>query len=336
MKKTLSLFLAALMVFTSLFAMGLNSFAADNSISVVMDKSSYKVGEIATAKVVITANKISGLGLVLRYDPDVYRLESVKGSDKGLDDLDSHQNGAVKFNWVSGGDTDFENEVIFTVKFKVLSTVPTDLILEFFGDKVLGPNNEDLSSSFALHHKTIFPDALYEAWYYPAVKSVAQKGYITGYSDGSFGPVNNIQRQDFVVILARIAGADLSAYEGKNGGFSDVPRNAYYSAAVAWARAEGIVNGYSSDYFGVGTPISREQICIIFCRYLNGEVSGNVDTIIARYPDGGNTSPWAKTSVAWAAENNIIGGAGYLNSTGNATRAEMAQMLENMSKNNIL
>ena len=37
MKKTLSLFLAALMVFTSLFAMGLNSFAADNSISVVMD-----------------------------------------------------------------------------------------------------------------------------------------------------------------------------------------------------------------------------------------------------------------------------------------------------------
>ncbi|MDD7344242.1 MAG: cohesin domain-containing protein, partial [Ruminococcus sp.] len=173
MKKTLSLFLAALMVFTSLFAMGLNSFAADNSISVVMDKSSYKVGEIATAKVVINANKISGLGLVLRYDPDVYRLESVEG----LDVLDSNQNGAVKFTWASGGDTNFENKVIFTVKFKVLSTVPTDLILEFFGDKVLGPNDVDLSSSFALHHKTIFPDALYETWYYPAVKSVAQKGY---------------------------------------------------------------------------------------------------------------------------------------------------------------
>ena len=226
--------------------------------------------------------------------------------------------------------------MIFTVKFKVLSAVPTDLILEFFSDNVLGPNNEDLSPLFALHHKTIFPDTSYEAWYYPAVKSVAQKGYITGYSDGSFGPVNNIQRQDFVVILARIAGADLSAYEGKDSGFSDVQKNAYYSAAVAWARAEGIVNGYSSDYFGVGTPISREQICIIFCRYLNGEVSGNVDTILARYPDGGNTSPWAKTSVAWAVENGIVGGAEYLNPTGNAGRAEMAQMLENMSKKGIL
>lgn len=332
MKKTLSLFLAALMVFTSLFAMGLNSFAADNSISVVMDKSSYKVGEIATAEVVINANKISGLGIRLKYDADVYQVVSTSA----IDIVDYSKPGMVNFTWVSGGDTDFENKVIFTVKFKVLSTVPTDLILEFFNDKVLGSNDEDLSSLFALHHKTIFPDTSYEAWYYPAVKSVAQKGYITGYSDGSFGPVNNIQRQDFVVILARIAGADLSAYEGKDSSFSDVKRNAYYSAAVAWARAKGIVNGYSSDYFGVGTPISREQICIIFCRYLNGEASGNVDTILARYPDGGNTSPWAKASVAWAVENGIVGGAEYLNPTGNAGRAEMAQMLENMSKKNIL
>ena len=333
MKKTLSLFLAALMVFTSLFAMGLNSFAADNSISVVMDKSSYKVGEIATAKVVINANKISGLGIRLKYDADVYQVVSASS----INTVDYSKPGMVNFTWASGRDTDFENdEVIFTVKFKVLSTVPTDLILEFFSDNVLGPNNEDLSPLFALHHKTIFPDASYDAWYYPAVKSVAQKGYITGYSDGSFGPVNNIQRQDFVVILARIAGANLSAYEGKDSGFSDVQKTAYYSAAVAWARAEGIVNGYSSDYFGVGTPISREQICIIFCRYLDGEVSGNVDTILARYPDGGNTSPWAKTSVAWAVENGIVGGAEYLNPTGNAGRAEMAQMLENMSKKGIL
>ena len=65
-------------------------------------------------------------------------------------------------------------------------------------------------------------------------------------------------------------------------------------------------------------------------------MSGNVDTILARYPDGGNTSPWAKTSVAWAVENGIVGGAEHLNPTGNAGRAEMAQMLENMSKKGIL
>ncbi|MCI6387891.1 MAG: leucine-rich repeat protein, partial [Ruminococcus sp.] len=113
----------------------------------------------------------------------------------------------------------------------------------------------------------LFPDVPYGVWYTDAVKYNLERGYITGYSNGTFGPANNIQRQDFALILARIAGADLSAYEGQNGGFSDVPSNAYYSAAVAWAKDRGIVTGYSADNFGVGTYISREQICLILSRY---------------------------------------------------------------------
>ena len=181
-----------------------------------------------------------------------------------------------------------------------------------------------------------FPDVASGDWYYNAVRFNVEKGYVTGYSNGTFGPANNIQRQDFVLILARIAGADLSAYEGKNGGFSDVPTNAYYSAAVAWAKDKGIVTGYSADNFGVGTYISREQISLILCRYLNGSASGDVDTILNAYSDGGNTSPWAKAGVAWAVENGIIGNSDYLNPNGNAGRAEVAQIIYNMSSKGML
>ena len=181
-----------------------------------------------------------------------------------------------------------------------------------------------------------FPDVTDGDWYYDAVKYNFERGYITGYSNGTFGPSNNIQRQDFVLILARIAGADLSAYEGQNGGFSDVPTNAYYSAAVAWAKDRGIVTGYSADNFGVGTYITREQISLILCRYLGGEASGDVDAIINAYPDGGNTSPWAKAGVAWAVENGIIGNSDYLNPNGNAGRAEVAQIIYNMSNKGML
>ena len=181
-----------------------------------------------------------------------------------------------------------------------------------------------------------FPDVASGDWYYNAVKFNAEKGYVTGYSNGTFGPSNNIQRQDFVLILARIAGADLSAYEGQNGGFSDVPTNAYYSAAVAWAKDKGIVTGYSADNFGVGTYITREQISLILCRYLGGEASGDVDTILNAYSDGGNTSPWAKAGVAWAVENGIIGNSDYLNPNGNAGRAEVAQIIYNMSNKGML
>ncbi|MBS7390438.1 MAG: leucine-rich repeat protein, partial [Oscillospiraceae bacterium] len=181
-----------------------------------------------------------------------------------------------------------------------------------------------------------FPDVSREDWYYSAAKYCLRNEYIKGYEDGRFGPANTIQRQDFVLILARIAGADLSAYEGQNGGFSDVQAGSYYASAVAWAKDTGVVNGFSADNFGVGTYISREQICIMLCRYLNGSVLGNADTILNAYPDGGNTSPWAKESVAWAVENGIIGNSYYLNPTGNAGRAEVAQIIYNMSNNGML
>ena len=182
----------------------------------------------------------------------------------------------------------------------------------------------------------LFPDVRSGDWYYNAVKFNAEKGYVTGYSNGTFGPSNNIQRQDFVLILARIAGANLSAYKGQNGGFSDVQAGAYYASAVAGAKDKGIVTGYSADNFGVGTYISREQISLILCRYLNGSASGDVDAILNAYSDGGNTSPWAKTGVAWAVENGIIGNSDYLNPNGNAGRAEVAQIIYNMSNKGML
>ena len=181
-----------------------------------------------------------------------------------------------------------------------------------------------------------FPDVIRDDWYYNAVNFNVKKGYVTGYSNGTFGPSNNIQRQDFVLILARIAGANLSTYEGQNGGFSDVQAGAYYASAVAWAKDKGIVTGYSADNFGVGTYITREQISLILCRYLNGSASGNVDTILNAYSDGGNTSPWAKAGVAWAVENGIIGNSDYLNPNGNAGRAEVAQIIYNMSNKGML
>ena len=181
-----------------------------------------------------------------------------------------------------------------------------------------------------------FPDTVSGDWYYDAVEFNFERGYITGYSNGTFGPANNIQRQDFVLILARIAGADLSAYEGQNGGFSDVQTGSYYASAVAWAKDTGVANGFSADNFGVGTFISREQICIMLCRYLNGSVLGNADTILNAYPDGGNTSPWAKESVAWAVENGIVGNAGYINPIGNAGRAEVAQIIYNMANKGMI
>ena len=205
----------------------------------------------------------------------------------------------------------------------------------YYVDIEYGYNVKGVDYSFIVE-QPLFPDVRSGDWYFNAVKFNAEKGYVTGYSNGTFGPSNNIQRQDFVLILARIAGANLSAYKGQNGGFSDVQAGAYYASAVAWAKDKGIVTGYSADNFGVGTYITREQISLILCRYLNGSASGDVDAILNAYSDGGNTSPWAKAGVAWAVENGIIGNSDYLNPNGNAGRAEVAQIIYNMSNKGML
>jgi len=201
----------------------------------------------------------------------------------------------------------------------------------------------DKTETQSVPKKTLpFPDVVNDNWYYNAVAFNVDRGYFHGYENGYFGPGNNIQRQDFVVVLSKIAGADLSAYAGQNGGFSDVPTNDYYSAAVAWAKDNHILSGYANGKFGVGDPITREQACVIFFNYITGYCDMGVgsssapEEICSRYPDGGNVSDWARTAVAWAAENHIVGGNGKLNPAGNANRAEMAQIIMNMSSNNIL
>lgn len=190
-----------------------------------------------------------------------------------------------------------------------------------------------------------FPDVNYNDWYFEAVKFAVGKGYFHGNENGNFGPTDSIQRQDFVVVLAKIAQADLSAYAGETGGFSDVSANAYYSSAVAWAVDNNIINGYAGgEKFGVGDKITREQICVILYKYMGNylrrdmTLSGSAENLLSAYSDATQISDWARTSVAWAVENNIIGGGTqtFLNPLSYSSRAEISQMVYNMSDNGLI
>ncbi len=190
-----------------------------------------------------------------------------------------------------------------------------------------------------------FPDVNYNDWYFEAVKFAVGKGYFHGNENGNFGPTDSIQRQDFVVVLSKIAQADLTAYAGENGGFSDVPTNSYYSSAVAWAVDNNIINGYAGgDCFGVGDRITREQICVILYKYMGNylhrdmTLNGSVETLLSAYSDAAQISDWARTSVGWAVENKIVGSGTQtsLNPLSYSSRAEISQMIYNMSANGLI
>jgi len=178
-----------------------------------------------------------------------------------------------------------------------------------------------------------FPDVPKGAWFYEAATYCANKGFINGYGNGNFGATDPLQRQDFVVILANIAKADLSGYTTCK--LKDVDMNAYYGKAVAWAVDKGIIAGYQNGKFGVGDPINREQVATILYRYMKNPAVSDVDGKLAKFPDKGNISEFAKAPLAWAVENNIISGMqdGTVAPKGTAVRAQIASIIMRMDQN---
>ncbi|UKS26050.1 choice-of-anchor I family protein [Paenibacillus sp. HWE-109] len=94
---------------------------------------------------------------------------------------------------------------------------------------------------------------------------LSSRDVIKGVSEGSFAPEASITRADFALILARIAGADLSSFTGT--AFTDIKVDSYYAKAVQWAAAKGITGGVREGEFAPGASITREQMATMITRF---------------------------------------------------------------------
>ncbi len=190
---------------------------------------------------------------------------------------------------------------------------------------------------------TYFPDTHEGAWYYEAVRYVADSGIMKGYADGTFGTADGIQRQDFLVMLARYDSVNLDDYANIHGQFPDVGASTYYEAAVNWGYEKGIVTGYQNGYFGVSDLINREQIVTFLYRYakykeLNVNISYSAaELIVNQYTDFRNVSEYAQKPVLWAINRGVISGKNptTISPEGTAQRCEIAQIMYNIYKNDI-
>ncbi len=179
----------------------------------------------------------------------------------------------------------------------------------------------------------IFPDTQSNAWYSDAVAYVYSQGMMKGYSDGTFGVSDGIQRQDFLVMLARFDGVDLTQY-GYDCNMPDVARDSYYEAAVNWGVEKGITTGYMNGKFGVGDMITREQIVTFlyrYAKYKNIDVENVTDTKAKAFPDYNTVTDFAEAPIIWAIDKGVINGkSGYIAPQGNAQRCEIAQIMYNI------
>ncbi|MBR4880755.1 MAG: S-layer homology domain-containing protein, partial [Clostridia bacterium] len=150
-----------------------------------------------------------------------------------------------------------------------------------------------------------------------------------GNTSTTFSPNANLTREQFVLILANMAGVDANAYKYVDCGMTDVPVGQWYTGAVAWSIAEGYVAGVAADRFGTRQNITREQLARLFYVFAEDrgvDVAGRAD--LSGYSDNGKVSSWAYKEVQWAVSAGIISGMtkDTIGPKGNATRAQTARM----------
>ena len=181
----------------------------------------------------------------------------------------------------------------------------------------------------------VFTDLDENAWYYEAVSSVVESGLMVGVSDTQFAPAQTVTRGMVATVLYRLSG---ETYTGAAAAFPDVADGTWYSEAVAWASAGGVVNGYDSGLFGPGDPVTREQLVAMLFRYWTSTGGdGSVTGDLSGFSDAEEVSGYARDAMAWAVGVGLIEGRGEnrLAPDGQTTRAELATILvrfQNLSK----
>ena len=166
----------------------------------------------------------------------------------------------------------------------------------------------------------IFADVDYSSWYGDAVTFVAEKDLVTGYSDsGLFGVGNALTRAQLATILYRNANPDASPdFRPRNTtGMPDVEGFTWYTAGVNWAVENGVINGYADGEgnrvaFGPDDSMTLEQLVTAIANLSADEEdlpgTGETAAILRPFRDRWSVSPWARPSMAWAAQKGLVAG----------------------------
>ena len=215
-----------------------------------------------------------------------YVLETLTVTDKNGDELKLTDKGNGKYTFTMPGS-----------KVEVKATFMEDnSVLNFFYDV---PNG---------------------AYFYEAVKWAVDKGVTNGLSDTMFGPYESCTRAQIVTFLWRATGSP----EPKTASsFTDVPANAYYAKAVAWAVENGITNGMTATMFAPDATCTRGQSVTFLYRALKGTASGSTN-----FTDVQSDAFYAD-AINWAVANNVTNGTSNTTFSPNAdcTRAEIVTFL---------
>ena len=130
------------------------------------------------------------------------------------------------------------------------------------------------------------------------MSELSAKGVVKGNEKGEALPFDNITRAEAVAMAMRLLGVD--NMPDTDSGFSDVPKDAWYAAAVTKARKLGIAFGDDDTHFAPLRNVTREETVALIarCFWISGlqkEKTVSREELLSEinFADGAEISDWA-------------------------------------------
>lgn len=213
------------------------------------------------------------------------------------------------------------------------------------GNGIKGALNASGAISKTIDHlqAPYFPDSPSGLWFKGAVDFVSRRGIMNGDPNlGLFLPDVAITREQMAQVLYNYLGNGEIAPDANE---ADVSQGAFYSAAVNWAIAHRVMEGYDdgSNKFGIGDYLTRQQVARVFSNLLATDTELEKVSYSSLYalPDNADVAAWAKDSVAWSLNNSIIKGVDrdgrrWLEPNAPASRAAVATIMMNAIRSRLM
>ncbi|MEK3757000.1 choice-of-anchor I family protein [Paenibacillus sp. FSL P4-0338] len=185
-------------------------------------------------------------------------------------------------------------------------------------------------SKFAVGYYSAGFSDIVNHWAKDSIDFAAARGWFTGLSNHKFAPDQTLTRGMIATVLGKMAGAEPSGAAS----FTDVAGNKYYSPYIAWAAANGIVQGTGNKRFAPDQAVSREELAVLIRNYLNYMKLKPEQTAGAvKFTDDKSISSWAASAVTDIQSFGFISGkpGNQFDPKGTATRAEVTAVLKRLN-----
>ena len=146
-----------------------------------------------------------------------------------------------------------------------------------------------------------FEDIAEDHWAFDEIYHLKKLGVISGVDGTHFAPDQNITREQFVKLFVEALGYDKV---NKSLGFADTSDSAWYAPFLATALENRLITGISEKEFGIGKPITRQDICVIVMRALEGDE----ESTEASFEDYDEISDYAKNAVSYLSAFGVVNG----------------------------